>query len=93
MKVQKQRSRLSGIKILLASVALVAICFLAYALYTSYKSQANQPISTEAGDVQPAPEITTPNDLDKAQTTIESTELEEGNAEDLENIDKDLSEF
>lgn len=93
MSARKRQSQLSAVKITLIVVAVALIGFLAYALYVSYRSQGNQPVSTEASDVQAAPEITAPSDLEKAEKSIESAELESSNADDLENIEKDLSEF
>jgi Tfp pilus assembly protein PilV len=93
MKIRKRQAGFSGIEIALAIVVVVAIGVLGYTFYTNYKERANETVSTEINDVQSAPEITSSSDLEKAETTMEATELETSNTDDLENIEKDLSEF
>lgn len=93
MKLQKQQSNFLGIKIVIATIVVIIAAYLGYVFYTTYKANTKETVSAEVEDVQPAPAITQPSDLDKAATTIEQAEVESSNMDDMTEIEKELSEF
>ncbi len=94
------KKKQSGFSAVEALIILAVIGILGFAGYTVYKKQqghkqtnTSQPTRKEvvANDVRSAPAITTTDDLDTAQKTLDETSLDS----DSDNIqlDKELSEF
>lgn len=93
MKIIKQQSQLSGIKIAVIAAVLALAGFLGYTAYTNYKASTQETVSTQAEDVKPAPPISETKDLDEAEATIEQTEIESGNMDDMTELERDMSAF
>lgn len=93
MQLHRQQSNFSGIKIVLIIAAVILVGYVGYVLYTNYKASTKETVSTKVEDIQPAPAISEPKDLDEAATAIEQVEVESGNMDDLTEIEKESSEF
>lgn len=93
MRLQKQPANFTGIKIAIAVAIAILVGYLGYTFYANYKASNKETVSKDAKDVRPAPAISTPNDLDKAAETVEQSEIESSNSEDMSDIEKDLSQF
>lgn len=84
---------LTGIKIAAIIIATALVAYLGFVLYSNYKANTRETVSTQSEDVQPAPTISQPSDLDQAESTIEQSEIESNNMDDITEIEKELSEF
>jgi uncharacterized membrane protein YebE (DUF533 family) len=93
MKIATQRTNSSAIKMLLLIVSIIAAVYVGYLLYSNYKANSQQTVNTSAEDVQTAPTIAEPTDLEEAATTIDEAEVESNNMDDMTEIDKELSSF
>jgi flagellar basal body-associated protein FliL len=84
--------RFSTAEIVIATIVVFAVCFLGYTFYTR-NQEKKAAESSAVSDVPTPPTITTDTDLDKAATTIDETQVELDNSEDLSELDKELDEF
>lgn len=85
-------SRTSTIKIIIVVAAIALLAILGYKLY-SYDQERRAIDTANIPGIPTAPSITTTNDLDTAQTTIDDIKIESSNDDDLAELDSELSAF
>jgi hypothetical protein len=92
MSKSSAKVRFSTAEIVIAAVVVIAACILSYTFYIRYQDKKAAE-SSAVSDVPTPPAITTDTDLDKAAATIDETQVEIDNNEDLSELDRELDEF
>jgi len=93
MRIRSQ-SGFTAVEIAVVVAVVVVIGFLGYTFYNNYQQkQADAGESSQTADTTEAPAITTADDLDKADTVLNASDLEAASKNDLSEIDKDSNEF
>jgi uncharacterized membrane protein YebE (DUF533 family) len=94
MRSRSSQLGFSAVEIAIVVAVIVIIGFLGYTFYNNYlHKQAQVGESSKTSDVDDAPVITTTKDLDKANSTLDDSDLESNSKDDLSEMDKDLSAF
>ena len=84
----------SAVEIVIAVVTIAIIGFLGYSFYANYqKSQMKTNDSLQSAETTDAPAITSTEDLDKAASVLDESDLETNSSSDLSEMDKDLNKF
>lgn len=93
MRIRSQPG-FTAVEIAVVVAVVVIIGFLGYAFYNNYQQkQADAGESSQTTNTTEAPAITTADDLDKADTVLNDSDLEATSKNDLSEIDNDLNEF
>jgi hypothetical protein len=93
MSTRSSQAGFSVVEIAIVAAVIVVIGALGYVFYNNYQKSQSKAESSQTADASEAPAITTANDLDTASKTIDNSDLESNSADDLSNMDKDLSAF
>ena len=94
MSTSSSRSGFSAVEIVIAIVTVAMIGFLGYSFYANYqKNQMKTNGSLQSAETTDAPAITSTEDLDKAASVLDESDLETNSSSDLSEMDKDLNTF
>lgn len=95
MRSRTQQSGFSAVEVLITLVVVAIIGYLGYTFYNGYqdKMAKSAESANTVSDTADAPVVTTSEDLDKASTALDQTDVESGNNDDMSELDKEISNF